>query len=63
MLIAMTPSPAPQFPDNPETEAFVAAVKEGIASADAGRTVPYEDVRKWLLSWGTERELPPPECP
>jgi predicted transcriptional regulator len=48
--------------DDPDTEAFVAAVKEGIASADAGRAVPYEDVRKWLLSWGTENELPKPEC-
>ena len=45
---------------DPETKAFLAAVQEGIAAADAGRTVPYEDVRRWLLSWGTERELPPP---
>lgn len=57
----MIPNPTPR-PDDPETEAFVEAVKEGIASADAGRTVPYEDVRKWLLSWGTENELPMPKC-
>ncbi|BAJ83283.1 hypothetical protein ACMV_P6_00100 (plasmid) [Acidiphilium multivorum AIU301] len=57
----MIPNPTP-MPDDPDTEAFVAAVKDGIASADAGRTVPYEDVRKWLLSWGTENELPKPEC-
>lgn len=43
--------------------AEIAAVVEGIADADAGRTVPYEDVRRWLLSWGTDSELPPPECP
>ncbi len=46
-----------------DTTAFVEAVKQGVASANAGRTVPYETVRKWLLSWGTENELPPPECP
>jgi len=57
----MIPNHTP-MPDDPDTEAFVAAVKDGIASADAGRTVPYEDVRKWLLSWGTENELPKPEC-
>nr|WP_043508987.1 CopG family transcriptional regulator [Acidiphilium cryptum] len=57
----MIPNPT-SMPDDPDTEAFVAAVKDGIASADAGRTVPYEDVRKWLLSWGTENELPKPEC-
>ena len=43
--------------------AFVEAVKEGMADADARRVVPYELVRRWLLSWGTEEELPPPECP
>ncbi len=46
-----------------EDAAFVAAVEEGIADADAGRTIPYEEVRRWLLSWGTENELPPPKCP
>jgi predicted transcriptional regulator len=40
--------------------AFEAAVLEGIASADAGRTIPYEEVRRWLLSWGTSSELPSP---
>ena len=42
---------------------FAAAVENGIQDANAGRVVAYEDVRRWLLSWGTDRELPPPECP
>jgi predicted transcriptional regulator len=46
-----------------ETVAFIAAVTSGIADAEAGRTVPYELVRRWLLSWGTESEQSPPECP
>jgi predicted transcriptional regulator len=48
--------------ENPDAAAFRRAVAEGLASLDAGRGVPYEDVRRWLLSWGTESELPPPEC-
>ena len=55
--------PARPIPDDDDTAAFIQAVQEGIADADAGRTVPYEDVRRWLLSWGTEAELPPPPCP
>jgi len=50
------------LPDD-DSAAEIAAVKEGLADADAGRTVPYEGVRRWLLSWGTDSELPPPECP
>ena len=55
-------APARPLPDDDDA-AFVAAVEEGLADLEAGRTVPYEDVRRWLLSWGTEGELPPPECP
>ena len=50
------------LPDD-DSAAEIEAVKEGLADADAGRTVSYEDVRRWLLSWGTDSELPPPECP
>ncbi len=46
-----------------DTVAFIEAVHEGVAAADAGRTLPYEAVRRWLLSWGTEAELSPPPCP
>ncbi len=48
-----------ETPD-PEAEAFLAAVQEGIDDADAGRTVPYEGIRRWLLSWGVDRELRSP---
>ena len=56
-----TPDPAPQ--ETPEDAALKVAVEQGIASLDAGRSVPYEDVRRWLLSWGTEAEQSAPECP
>jgi predicted transcriptional regulator len=46
-----------------DTAAFRKAVEDGVESLNAGRSIPYERVRRWLLSWGTEKELPPPECP
>ena len=54
------PKPNP-LPDT-EDDAFRAAVEKGMASLDAGKNVPYEDVRKWLQSWGTDKELPAPKC-
>jgi predicted transcriptional regulator len=56
--------PKPTTPRPVDNEvALTAAVKEAIASLDAGRGVAYDAVRRWLLSWGTDKELPPPECP
>ena len=43
--------------------AFRAAVGQGLKSLDQGRSVSYETVRRWLLSWGSDRETPPPEYP
>jgi hypothetical protein len=56
--------PAPlQTSDDPETAAKRAAIQEGLAELKAGRYIPHEEMRRWLLSWGTENELPPPdEC-
>ena len=54
------PQPVQSEPETEETAAFVEAVQEGIEAADAGRTVPFEEVRRWVLSWGTPEELPPP---
>jgi predicted transcriptional regulator len=42
---------------------YLAAVDEGLADAEAKRTVSFEKVRRWLLSWGSDQELPPPKCP
>ncbi len=49
--------------ETPEEMALRAAVQTGVVSLDAGRSVPYEDVRKWLLTWGSDNELPSPKCP
>jgi antitoxin component of MazEF toxin-antitoxin module len=36
-------------------------IEAGVAEAKAGEIVPHEKVVEWLGSWGTERELPPPQ--
>jgi|SRR5277367_5238636 len=28
----------------------------------SGHYVPHAAMKAWLLSWGTDRELPPPKC-
>lgn len=40
----------------------IAATKQVIARVRAGEpTVPHEDVMRWIKSWGTADELPPPK--
>lgn len=50
-------------PAGDDTVAFVATTEEGITDLEADRTVLYEAVRRWLLSWGTDAEPPLPQCP
>ncbi|MFZ5669497.1 MAG: antitoxin [Pseudomonadota bacterium] len=38
-----------------------AALREAEADADAGRVIPHEEVAKWLETWGTPDEGPPPK--
>jgi predicted transcriptional regulator len=51
----------PYVMDDEERAAFRAAVQEGLEQADAGLGRPFEDYVPWLLSWGKDDELPPPE--
>jgi predicted transcriptional regulator len=39
---------------------FLDAVEDGRMAARAGQTVSHEHVKRWLESWGTDNELPPP---
>ena len=48
----------PASPD--EDRAFRAAVREGLAELDAGRSIPAEAVETWVKSWDSDHELPPP---
>jgi predicted transcriptional regulator len=63
MIKSAMAKPRPTSPPSEDDRAYKAAVEAGLSSLDAGRSLPYEKVRRWLLSWGTDKELPPPECP
>jgi predicted transcriptional regulator len=45
--------PAPSLDDEDEDEETLAAIDEGIRDADAGRSLPAEEVRKLLPLWIT----------
>jgi hypothetical protein len=55
------PTPAKLPPQDSDAE-YLAAVDEGVAEIKAGKGVPYAKVRRWLLSWGSDNELPPPKA-
>jgi predicted transcriptional regulator len=38
------------------------ALEEAERAIVEGRTISHAAVRRWLLSWGTPDELPPPKC-
>lgn len=44
-----------------ERRAYLAAIEGAEREADKGIFISGEAVFKWLESWGTENELPPPE--
>ena len=40
----------------------VAHIKAALAEAESGVPgIPHEDMERWVNSWGTNHELPPPE--
>lgn len=55
---ALEPTPSPFDPMDQTSEAQ--ALAGARAQAEAGKLVPIGDVARWLDSWGTEDELPPP---
>lgn len=60
--------PGPGFEEQPsvfdvaDTEADEASTLRGIADHAAGRVISHEAMKRWILSWGTPDELPPPKC-
>ena len=42
-------------------EHFYEEMKAAIAEADKGVFISGEAMHRWIESWGTENELPPPE--
>jgi predicted transcriptional regulator len=58
----MSAKPKAQSDDTALDPAYVAAIEAARAEVDAGKSVSYERVRRWLLSWGSDKELPRPRC-
>ncbi len=44
------------FQELRESNEFYRAVAEGVADSETGRVVDHKKVRRWLESWGTDRE-------
>jgi len=45
-----------------DQERMLAEIRRADRQVKSGHYVAHEDMKAWLLSWGTDRELPPPSC-
>jgi predicted transcriptional regulator len=53
--------PLGEFRPRRRRSSFLEAVAEGIDDSEAGRVVDHKKVRRWLESWGTDREKDAPK--
>jgi predicted transcriptional regulator len=45
-----------------DQERMLAEVRQANRQVQSGHYIKREDMKAWLLSWGTDQELPPPKC-
>src|SRR5277367_1880489 len=45
-----------------DQERIATEIREADRQVKSGHYVRHDDMKAWLLSWGTDRELPPPRC-
>jgi predicted transcriptional regulator len=45
-----------------DQERMLAEIRQADRQVKSGHYIKHEDMKAWLLSWGTDRELPPPKC-
>jgi RHH-type transcriptional regulator, rel operon repressor / antitoxin RelB len=45
-----------------DQERLLTDIRQADRQVKAGHYVKHDDMKAWLLSWGTNRELPPPKC-
>jgi predicted transcriptional regulator len=45
-----------------DQERLMAEVRQGEAQIESGHYVTQKAMKAWLLSWGTDQELPAPRC-
>ncbi len=41
---------------------MLAEIRQADRQIKGGHYIKHEDMKAWLLSWGTERERPLPKC-
>jgi len=45
-----------------DQERLLSEIRQADRQVKSGHYVKHEDMKAWLLSWGTDREIPPPKC-
>ena len=45
-----------------DQERMLAEVRQADRQVKSGHYIRHDDMKAWLLSWGTDHELPPPRC-
>ena len=45
-----------------DQERMLAETRQADRQVKSGHYIRHEDMKAWLLSWGTDHELPPPKC-
>jgi len=45
-----------------DQERMLAEIKQADRQVKSGHYIKHSDMKAWLLSWGTDHELPPPKC-
>jgi predicted transcriptional regulator len=45
-----------------DQERLLAELRQSDRQVASGHYIRHEDMKAWLLSWGTKNELPPPKC-
>lgn len=45
-----------------DQERLLAETRQGDRQVASGHYIKHEDMKAWLLSWGTKQELAPPKC-
>jgi RHH-type transcriptional regulator, rel operon repressor / antitoxin RelB len=45
-----------------DQERLLAEVRQAERQVKSGHYVSHDDMKAWLLSWGTDKEMPPPKC-
>jgi len=45
-----------------DQERLLAEIRQADRQIRSGHYISHENMKAWLLSWGTDKELPPPKC-